>query len=193
PGAPCHLFRHSLHCPPLRPWQNLASTVMVAFGDIPDFISKIAQEHPLWAIGSGLFLMFGIMLPFAIIFVWMGRKVSGRIQDRLGPARVGGKFGWLQTLADGVKLLCKEDSIPGPADHFLFRLAPYLAVCGSFVAFLALPFGNGVVGRELGVAVFFMLAVLSSEGFGGVMAGFGCRGKWAAFCGVLRDGQRGGP
>jgi NADH-quinone oxidoreductase subunit H len=167
---------------------NLASTLMVAFGDIPAFVSK-AQDNPLWAIGSGLFLMFGIMLPFAIIFVWMERKVSGRIQDRLGPTRVGGKFGWLQTLADGVKLLCKEDSIPGAADHFLFRLAPYLAVCGSFVAFLALPFGNGVVGRELGVAVFFMLAVLSSEVFGVILAGYGSGSKWSLFGGIREAAQ----
>jgi NADH-quinone oxidoreductase subunit H len=161
---------------------------MVAFGDIPAYISQ-AQDNPLWALGAGLFLMFGVMLPFAIIFVWMERKVSGRIQDRLGPTRVGGKFGWLQTLADGVKLLCKEDSIPGAADHFLFRLAPYLAVCGSFVAFLALPFGNGVVGRELGVAVFFMLAVLSSEVFGVIMAGYGSGSKWSLFGGIREAAQ----
>src|SRR5947199_294212 len=133
--------------------------------------------------------MFGTMLVFAITFVWMERKVSGRIQDRLGPTRVGGKFGWLQTLADGVKLLCKEDSIPGAADHFLFRLAPYLAVCGSFVAFLALPFGNGVVGRELGVAVFFMLAVLSSEVFGVILAGYGSGSKWSLFGGIREAAQ----
>src|SRR5206468_483610 len=94
----------------------------------------------------------------ALFFIWLERKVSGRIQDRLGPTRVGGKFGWLQTVADGVKLICKEDTIPAAADHFLFRLAPYIAFCGSFVAFLALPFGNSVVAAELNVAIFFMLA-----------------------------------
>ena len=61
------------------------------------------------------------------------------------PTRVGGKFGWLQTIADGVKLLVKEDIIPADADQMLFRLGPYIAFCGSFLAFLALPFGNGVV------------------------------------------------
>src|SRR5205085_7138577 len=78
----------------------------------------------------------------ALIFIWAERKIAGRMQDRLGPTRVGGKFGWLQTLADGVKLIAKEDTIPTDADAFLFRMAPYIAFCGSFVAFVALPFGN---------------------------------------------------
>ena len=92
------------------------------------------------------------MLVNAIFSVWLERKVAGRIQDRLGPTRVGGKFGWLQTLADGMKLLVKEDLIPASADQFLFRLGPYIALLGSFLAFIALPFGNGVVARNMNIA-----------------------------------------
>src|SRR3982750_207147 len=80
--------------------------------------------------------LIGFMLVNAIFSVWLERKVAGRIQDRLGPTRVGGKFGWLQTLADGMKLLVKEDSIPAGADQFLFRLGPYIALIGSFLAFV---------------------------------------------------------
>src|SRR5436853_1157519 len=86
-------------------------------------------------------LLIGFMLVNAVFSVWMERKVAGRIQDRLGPTRVGGKFGWLQTLADGMKLLVKEDIIPTDADHFLFRLGPYITLAGSFLAFVALPLG----------------------------------------------------
>ena len=125
----------------------------------------------------------------AIFFIWLERKVAGRIQDRLGPTRVGGKFGWLQTIADGVKLLVKEDLIPADADQMLFRLGPYIAFCGSFVAFLALPFANGWVALPLSIGVFFMLAVMSTEVFGIILAGYGSGSKWALFGGMREAAQ----
>src|ERR1700755_654100 len=103
-----------------------------------------------------VFLLINFMLVGAIFSVWLERKVSARIQDRLGPTRVGGKFGWLQTLADGMKLLVKEDIIPAVADPILFRLGPYVALAGSYLAFTALPFGNDIVAVRLNIAVFFM-------------------------------------
>src|SRR5471030_1116271 len=129
------------------------------------------------------------MLASAIFFVWMERKVSARIQDRLGPTRVGGKFGWLQTLADGVKLLVKEDIIPTVADPILFRLGPYVALAGSYLAFTALPFGNDVVALRLNIAVFFMLAVLSSEVFWVILGGYASGSKWSLFGGMREAAQ----
>jgi NADH-quinone oxidoreductase subunit H len=135
----------------------------------------------------------GVLITFiaasAAFFIWLERKVSGRIQDRLGPTRTGGKFGWLQSLADAVKLLFKEDTIPGGADRLLFRMAPYVALCGTFAAFLALPFGPALVGRELQVAAFFMLAVLSSEVFGVIIAGYASGSKWSLFGGIREAAQ----
>ena len=125
----------------------------------------------------------------AIFFIWLERKVAGRIQDRLGPTRVGGKFGWLQTIADGMKLLVKEDLIPGDADQMLFRLGPYIAFCGSFLAFIALPFADGVVAKPLSIGVFFMLAVMSTEVFGIILAGYGSGSKWALFGGMREAAQ----
>jgi NADH-quinone oxidoreductase subunit H len=129
------------------------------------------------------------MLLSAIFFVWLERKVSARIQDRLGPTRVGGKFGWLQTLADGMKLLVKEDIIPAVADPILFRLGPYVALAGSYLAFTALPFGNDVVALRLNIAVFFMLAVLSSEVFGVILGGYASGSKWSLFGGMREAAQ----
>ena len=69
-------------------------------------------------------LLLNLVAVRALVFIWMERKLSGRIQDRVGPTRVGGKFGWLQTLADGRKLITKEDVMPSSADALLFKLAP---------------------------------------------------------------------
>ena len=141
------------------------------------------------AVLSAFVLIWGFMLVSAIFSVWLERKVSGRIQDRLGPTRVGGKFGWLQTLADGLKLLVKEDIIPATADHFLFRVGPYIALVGSAMAFLALPFGNGVAPLEMNIALFYMLAVMSTEVFGIILIGYGSGSKWSLFGGMREAAQ----
>ena len=150
-------------------------------------------QSPFWPfiIVAAIFGLAWItfMLVSAIFSVWLERKVAGRMQDRLGPTRVGGKFGWLQTLADGLKLLVKEDIIPASADRMLFRLGPYIALTGSFLAFLALPFGDGVVARNMNVAVFYMLAVMSTEVFGIILAGYGSGSKWSLFGGMREAAQ----
>src|ERR1700680_3378419 len=135
------------------------------------------------------FAWITFMLVSAIFSVWLERKVAGRMQDRLGPTRVGGKFGWLQTLADGMKLLVKEDIIPTSADHMLFRLGPYIALTGSYLAFLALPYGNGVVAKDINNAIFYMLAVMSTEVFGIILIGYGSGSKWSLFGGMREAAQ----
>jgi NADH-quinone oxidoreductase subunit H len=157
---------------------------------VPEFWSVYLPE-PWNLVAAGvvaaaaLFGYIGISTFFAI---WAERKVSARIQDRLGPTRVG-PFGLLQSLADGIKLISKEDVAPAGADRFLFKLAPYLAFCAAFCGFLALPFGKGLVALELNIAAFFMLAVLSSEVFGVVLAGYASANKWSLFGGVREAAQ----
>jgi len=157
---------------------------------VPEFWSSyLPQPWNLVAAGAtAAALLFGFISVSAFLAIWAERKVSGRIQDRLGPTRVG-PFGLLQSLADAIKLISKEDTAPTGADRFLFKLAPYLAFCASFVGFLALPFGNGLVGKDLNVAAFFMLAVLSSEVFGVVLAGYASASKWSLFGGVREAAQ----
>jgi NADH-quinone oxidoreductase subunit H len=134
-------------------------------------------------------LLISFMALSAMFSVWLERKVSGRIQDRLGPTRVGGKFGWLQGLADGIKLIAKEDVLPGSADHLLFRMGPYIALSGAFMAYLAMPFANGWAGQVMSIGVFFMLAVMSTEVFGIILAGYGSGSKWALFGGMREAAQ----
>ena len=71
----------------------------------------------------------------------------------------------------------------------LFRLGPYIALTGSYLAFLALPFGNGVVARDMDVAVFYMLAVMSTEVYGIILAGYGSGSKWSLFGGMREAAQ----
>jgi NADH-quinone oxidoreductase subunit H len=134
-------------------------------------------------------LLVSFLALSAMFSVWLERKVSGRIQDRLGPTRVGGKFGWLQGLADGIKLITKEDVLPGSADHLLFRLGPYIAMTGAFLAYIAIPFANGWAGQVLSIGVFFMLAVMSTEVFGIILAGYGSGSKWSLFGGMREAAQ----
>jgi NADH-quinone oxidoreductase subunit H len=153
----------------------------------------LARDHglsPEWAflltVGLHAVLLISVFGFLPLFFIWLERKVAGRIQDRLGPTRVGGKFGWLQTLADGIKLIQKEDLWPAAADSVIFRLSPYIAVVASFAAFLVLPFSDGWVAVTLDAGVFMILALMSLEVLGIILAGYSSASKWALF-GAMRE------
>lgn len=144
------------------------------------------------AILAALFHAIVLIHLFALaplIFIWAERKVSGRIQDRLGPTRVGGKFGWLQGLADGVKLIQKEDLIPTAADGMLFRMAPYLACIAAFCALMVLPFSSTWVAVASDIGLFLLLAILSLEVIGIILAGYSSGSKWSLFGGMRESAQ----
>ncbi len=144
------------------------------------------------AVIAGLFHVFVLINFFAVVplvFIWAERKVSGRIQDRLGPTRVGGKFGWLQGLADGIKLIQKEDLVPQAADGMLFRMAPYLACIAAFCAFMVLPFSSTWVAVASDIGLFLLLAILSLEVIGIILAGYSSGSKWSLFGGMRESAQ----
>ncbi len=145
-------------------------------------------EWLAWSVTAGVaaFLVLNVIAGGALVFIWAERKIAARIQDRLGPTRTGGRFGWLQSLADGIKLLAKEDLMPAGADGMLFKLAPYVSFCASFCAFIALPFAFDFVGQRLNVGVFFVVAVLGLEVFGVILAGYASASKWSLF-GAMRE------
>ncbi len=135
-------------------------------------------------IGAGGLLGFISVIPLYVI--WWERKVAGRIQSRTGPMRVGGWHGWSQSMADGIKLICKEDLCPADADRPLFKLAPYLAFVPAILAFFALPFGTYWVFREVDVALVFILAMLGIEVLGVILAGWASNNKWSVY-GAMRE------
>lgn len=134
-------------------------------------------------------LLINVFALAPFFFIWLERKASGRIQDRLGPTRVGGKFGWLQSLADGVKLIQKEDLCPPAADSMLFRVAPYLVCISSFAAFVFLPFSEGWTAVAADVGLFLIVAILSLEVFGIILAGYASASKWSLFGGMREAAQ----
>ena len=104
------------------------------------------------------------------------------------PASVG-RFGWLQSLADGIKLIQKEDLCPPAADSMLFRAAPYIVCMSSFAAFIVLPFSEGWVAVAADCGLFIMLAIMSLEVFGIILAGYSSASKWSLFGGMREAAQ----
>ncbi len=153
------------------------------------FRSDVAPG-PMMTVLYDLAIILAVFLPMvslvAMFAIWGERKVAGRMQCRPGPNRVG-PIGLFQSVADGIKLILKEDLLPREADKFLFRLAPYLAFAPVFAAFLALPFAPDFVFEpRLNVGVFWILAILSVEVMGVILAGWASNNKWSVY-GAMRE------
>ena len=126
-----------------------------------------------------------VVTPVGLGGVYLERKLAGRMQNRRGPNRVG-PYGLLQTLADGVKLLAKEDIIRRGTDEVIFRLAPYVVFFTAFAGFVVLPFGPGLLAADLDVGIFFFLSMIGLETIGIVMAGWSSNNKWSLL-GSMRE------
>ncbi|MCP4294322.1 MAG: hypothetical protein GY786_01810 [Proteobacteria bacterium] len=122
------------------------------------------------------------------LMTWIERRIAGRMQSRIGPNRVGPQ-GLLQWLADGIKLMMKEDLIPKGADRTVFKIAPYLCVVGVFGTFVVLPWGDELIASDLNVGILYFLSITSLVVIGTLMAGWSSNNKWSLLGGMRSAAQ----
>nr|YP_009328183.1 NADH dehydrogenase subunit 1 [Alloteropsis paniculata]APD27721.1 NADH dehydrogenase subunit 1 [Alloteropsis paniculata] len=130
-----------------------------------------------------LTLLLGITIEVLVI-VWLEREISASIQQRIGP-EYAGPLGLLQAIADGTKLLFKEDILPSRGDIPLFSIGPAIAVISILLSFLVIPLGYRFVLADLSIGVFLWIAISSIAPIGLLMAGYSSNNKYS-FSGGLR-------
>ncbi|NIR27740.1 MAG: NADH-quinone oxidoreductase subunit NuoH [Gammaproteobacteria bacterium] len=130
-------------------------------------------------------LIVGPLMLAVAYLTFAERRVIGAIQARIGPNRVG-PGGWLQPIADGLKLLLKEIILPSNANRFLFLLAPLLTIGPSLAAWAVLPFGEGMVLADIDAGLLYILALTSLGVYGVIIAGWSSNSKYA-FLGSMRS------
>jgi NADH-quinone oxidoreductase subunit H len=139
-----------------------------------------------------LLLVAFIAVNFTAIFggvsTWVERRIAGRMQSRIGPNRTSAA-GFLAWVADAVKMVLKEDTIPESADNLLFRAAPYFSMVGLLLPFVVLPFGESAVVTDMNVGVFYVTAVTAFVVVGILVSGWASNSKWALFGGIRGAAQ----
>jgi NADH-quinone oxidoreductase subunit H len=149
---------------------------------MPEWLAALIMA----VIGAGA--LASIVSGAVILLVWMERKIIARMQDRYGPNRVG-PFGLLQTVADAVKLLSKEDIVPARVDKIIWALSPIVVLAAALMAWAVIPWSPGVVPSNLNVGVLFLLSMGSLPVIGVIMAGWGSNNKYALLGGMRSAAQ----
>jgi NADH-quinone oxidoreductase subunit H len=156
-------------------------------------VQSLLESAPSW---TTFFIFFGLatLLLFVVLgFVTYGilaeRKVMGFMQGRIGPNQVGGRFGLLQTVADVLKLLLKEDTIPKAADKPLFILGPVIAFAPAFMVLATIPFTDKLQFADIGVGLLYYIAVSGITTIGIVTGAWASNNKYSLLGGMRAAAQ----
>src|SRR5512140_1963046 len=140
-----------------------------------------------WVYVAGMLAVAAVLVGLGSVFggviSWYERRVAGRMQSRIGPNRTG-PAGFLQWLADALKLMLKEDLIPKDSDQLLFRVAPYFVMAGFALTFVVLPFGYQLSATHMNVGLFYVVSVTALVVVGLLLSGWSSNSKWSLFGGI---------
>jgi len=135
-------------------------------------------------------LVAALLVPLVgMVIGFAEMKLSAKMQSRVGPYFAGGRWGWAQLIADGVKFFQKEDLVPAEADRPVYKFAPVLVLVSAVAILVPIPLGPSVVGRDLDLGVFYVLAVSSLSTIGVLMAGWSSANKYSLMGGLRAAGQ----
>lgn len=145
-----------------------------------------------WLELLGMLIVAVIILAFislsVLFMVWWERKVSGHMQSRFGPMRTGW-HGWLQTIIDAIKLILKEDTTPETADKIGFLIAPIIVFVSAFMAYICIPFGKGLIVKDLNIGILYILAITTFTVIGLLTAGWCSNNKFSVLGGFRSAAQ----
>lgn len=155
---------------------------------MPEVIVELFSNF--WVALLGKVLLVALMIPLiGMVIGFAEMKLSAKMQNRIGPYFAGGRWGWAQLIADGVKFFQKEDLIPEDADAPVFKTAPIWVLVGTVALFVVIPFGPGLIFRDLSVGIFYALAISSISTIGVLMAGWSSANKYSLMGGLRAAGQ----
>lgn len=155
------------------------------------FVDLFSLVHLPAALGAflGAAVLLGLFVaPVGGMCTYIERKLAADFQERIGPNRVG-PIGILQFFADGIKMLLKEDTIPANADRFVYNLAPVLVMVGSLGAFAAVPFSKYILGADLDIGLFYIMALGSLVSLGILLGAWSSDNKWSLLGGMRGAAQ----
>ncbi len=143
-----------------------------------------------WVLVALKALVIAAVVPLtALVLGYAELKISAHMQSRIGPYFAGGRWGWAQLIADGLKFFQKEDIIPDRADKAVFKMAPALVLMSTVALFVVIPFSPSLRVRDLDLGIFYVLAISSVSTIGVLMAGWSSGNKYSLMGGLRAAGQ----